>query len=188
MGNNGLVGVPRCSEEGCTEDRPEFFHRSFSTARGYQSRCKKHQAVYNASPKRKKTRAAADLRNSRTIKGRFVNAKAVAKSRGIHFELTLDQYSYVVSTSCHHCGGNLPEAGSGLDRVDGSGGYCVGNVVPCCTVCNIKRNQEMARRGAVGNVIEVIGVLSKRVERLFNLTLLHDGRTIQHSTVKDKTT
>lgn len=38
-----------------------------------------------------------------------------------------------------YCSGALPRSGIGLDRVDPSGGYSVGNVVPACTRCNNAR-------------------------------------------------
>jgi hypothetical protein len=59
-----------------------------------------------------------------------------AKRKGIAFTLTREQYKELAMKPCEYCGGNLPEKGSGLDRLVCQVGYTFANCVPCCTVCN----------------------------------------------------
>jgi hypothetical protein len=67
-----------------------------------------------------------------------------AKVRGLSWELTLDQYSALVSSPCAYCenkiGNVQTELGAGLDRIDNSLGYTTSNVVPCCGFCNKLRS------------------------------------------------
>jgi hypothetical protein len=76
---------------------------------------------------------------NRTLKGKFKTSKFNAKVRDLEWGLTLEQFAEINSKSCYYCGHHLPEAGSGLDRVDNSKGYVANNVVPCCTECNRAR-------------------------------------------------
>ena len=75
----------------------------------------------------------------RTLKGLFSQAKGMAKFRGIVWTLTLTEFTSLRSNACSYCAFPLPEAGSGLDRIDNSLGYSAGNVSPCCTACNSTR-------------------------------------------------
>lgn len=38
---------------------------------------------------------------------------------------------------CYYCGIDIPNIG--IDRVDNAIGYVIGNVQPCCTVCNMMK-------------------------------------------------
>lgn len=68
--------------------------------------------------------------------------------RGLAFELSKEDFRRLTQQSCFYCGAP-PVARhrvtglqtstctvSGVDRVDNSVGYVVGNVVPCCSRCN----------------------------------------------------
>lgn len=79
---------------------------------------------------------ACESRYSRLPRARFSSTRAAAKKRNILFDLTLAQYQQITENSCHYCGGKLPEAGGGLDRIDSNGGYTISNVAPCCLECN----------------------------------------------------
>lgn len=75
-----------------------------------------------------------------------------AERRGLAFGLTLEQFKFFASQPCHYCGAepaqmvsrafnfNGREPYNGLDRVDNSKGYILGNVVPSCGQCNIAKN------------------------------------------------
>jgi hypothetical protein len=56
-----------------------------------------------------------------------------ANKRCISFSLSVYQFNVITSGLCRYCG-----SGSkiGIDRVDSSIGYELGNCVPCCTSCN----------------------------------------------------
>lgn len=70
-----------------------------------------------------------------------------AKRRGIPFEITREQFKYLVVQDCWYCGekssNHIFQKGinggvfcNGLDRVDSTKGYTADNVVPCCQFCN----------------------------------------------------
>lgn len=61
-----------------------------------------------------------------------------ARSRGLSFDLTFEEFSEYWQQPCTYCGDDV--ATIGLDRVDSSRGYSVDNVVPCCTTCNIMKS------------------------------------------------
>ena len=71
---------------------------------------------------------------------RYTSVRIAAKRRGLDFNLSKQDYEKVVTNPCHYCDGELPEVGSGLDRIDSSLGYVPGNVWPCCTRCNRMKN------------------------------------------------
>jgi hypothetical protein len=55
-----------------------------------------------------------------------------AKTRGYPWDLTEQQFAFLISQNCRYCGG----PGGGVDRVDNTRGYSPDNVVPCCRKCN----------------------------------------------------
>lgn len=68
---------------------------------------------------------------------RWSRARALQRRRGVEFTVTVEQYEELAKLPCHYCGGPTHDtSGSGLDRVDRSKGYTLGNVVPCCWLCN----------------------------------------------------
>ena len=74
------------------------------------------------------------------------------KRQGEHYwELTEQEYYGISQKDCYYCGappsqvkrgqGNgLDFVYNGLDRVDSSKHYVAGNVVPCCKICNVAKN------------------------------------------------
>lgn len=75
----------------------------------------------------------------------FRSYKNNAAKRKLYFSLTFTHFKNLVDSSCHYCGrtgvdlakdakGNLRY--NGIDRVENSLGYALGNVVPCCGPCN----------------------------------------------------
>lgn len=87
---------------------------------------------------KKQIQAARDRRLPR----KFNRYKAkVLKYGKVSFNLTLqDVEALLAANCCSYCGGNLPEVGLGLDRIDSSKGYTKDNVSPCCTKCNIMKS------------------------------------------------
>lgn len=77
-------------------------------------------------------------KNSTKPSYRLNKAKQKAKSRGIEFNLTLEEYSIAIDKPCYYCAGAFGKVtkGSGLDRIDCSKGYIVSNIVSCCNACN----------------------------------------------------
>jgi hypothetical protein len=66
-----------------------------------------------------------------------------AEQRGLPVSITNEQLVKLRKRPCHYCGGSLPPAGSGLDRLDNTKGYHLDNVVPCCTTCNLMRGDRL---------------------------------------------
>lgn len=80
------------------------------------------------------------------------NYKANAKSRGIPFDLFDAKIRELLVLDCTYCGiapssevtnrrGTGKFLYNGIYRVDNDLGYVEGNVVPCCTPCNIAKAQ-----------------------------------------------
>lgn len=67
-----------------------------------------------------------------TMDYKFSYYQTNAKIKGFTFNITLNEFSKLLSQPCHYCGGE----GYGLDRIDSSIGYLEGNIVPCCSMCN----------------------------------------------------
>lgn len=90
------------------------------------------------------------------MKSRDANAKTVfnrvkgnAKTRGIYFNLTIDDFIGIASQNCFYCNEppvqkyNFRERGrpyNGLDRVDNGLGYTLDNSVSCCPICNYAKH------------------------------------------------
>jgi hypothetical protein len=74
--------------------------------------------------------------------------KKAAIRRGIEFKLNSEEFFDLVYKNCYYCNTvpsnlkkcqnhtNLDIFYSGIDRVDNTKGYELGNCVPCCKVCN----------------------------------------------------
>lgn len=79
----------------------------------------------------------------------FNSRKGSAKFRGYDFLLSKDDAKKLFVGECHYCG-SVPARTSesfdekfifnGIDRVDNTKGYILGNVVSCCYTCNLMKN------------------------------------------------
>ncbi len=72
-----------------------------------------------------------------TQHGVFIAYRNNSKSRKIPWNLTEEQFIIFDKKPCFYCG--CPMKKIGLDRVNNAIGYEVGNVVPCCTKCNLAK-------------------------------------------------
>ena len=73
-----------------------------------------------------------------------------AQKRNLDFQLSVDFFCNMIKLPCHYCGDNTgilkfpgtyrEYRANGIDRVDNSIGYTPDNVVPCCRMCNIAKN------------------------------------------------
>ena len=74
--------------------------------------------------------------------------KKNAKARSLVWELTTEQFSALINSSCHYCGADpsvhllagCERVFNGIDRPDNDKGYTSDNVVPCCTRCNLAKH------------------------------------------------
>jgi hypothetical protein len=76
------------------------------------------------------------IRARRSPKRLYSQSKSYAKRRELVWSLSFEQFVSLTSEPCHYCYGPLPPYGVGLDRLNSGLGYQIGNVVPCCQVCN----------------------------------------------------
>lgn len=79
-------------------------------------------------------------KTKKLIKRRFLHSRGQAKSRGLLWDLTIEEYHALMNQNCIYCGSVISHCGVGLDRIDNSKGYSTDNVLPCCGSCNQMRN------------------------------------------------
>lgn len=90
------------------------------------------------------------------LNGLIGRTKGRAKRKGIQWKLSKDDVKYLTKMNCHYCGAEPNQVFSGrtlngsyiyngIDRVDNDLGYVLGNVVPCCKICN-RAKDVMTRR------------------------------------------
>lgn len=72
----------------------------------------------------------------RIIRARYSEYKLNAKRKARAFDLTVEQFTQMVQSSCDYCG---EEGVLGVDRVDSGRGYTWDNCVPCCSLCNFAK-------------------------------------------------
>ena len=65
--------------------------------------------------------------------------KQGAARRELPFKLTLEQFGLIVKKKCAYCGIISKSRLNGVDRIDSSKGYIVGNVNPACKICNVSK-------------------------------------------------
>lgn len=129
----GLKYCPDCNE---TKGLSSFWKDSSKRNNGYCTYCIDCSKVYSKTHKMSDESKANSKVQRATDSGRFVYAKNKCKQLGQDWNLTKEEFTEVTNQSCFYCGGELPEFGKGLDRLDNDKGYSMSNIVPCCTVCN----------------------------------------------------
>jgi hypothetical protein len=124
----------QCSQ--CKEKKPfRYFPKDKKRKDGHFPTCNACRKTNYFDPNRE---AINERRKAvrRTPEGRYGQMLGSSKYREISCDLTLEQYKALIVLPCHYCSGGLPEAGTGLDRLDNTLGYTFSNVIPCCTECN----------------------------------------------------
>jgi hypothetical protein len=77
--------------------------------------------------------------------------KGGAKKKGLEFKITKNKFKIIAKEKCFYCGktpsntkASLYNNGdfiyNGIDRIDSSKGYVMGNIVSCCKDCNYAKN------------------------------------------------
>lgn len=72
---------------------------------------------------------------TKSLHGRFITYRSSARKRELEFTLTEQDVKNIVSQPCFYCN-TFKHITSGIDRVESSIGYILGNCVPCCHMCN----------------------------------------------------
>jgi hypothetical protein len=70
---------------------------------------------------------------------RYKHYVADAAIRNRAFNIAKEEFISLFNQPCDYCGGQ--ESLNGVDRLDNQQGYIVGNVVPCCSVCNFMKKK-----------------------------------------------
>lgn len=62
----------------------------------------------------------------------------------LDFEIEFEDFVDILSANCHYCDAetNYTRDFMGIDRIDNEYGYIYGNIVPCCTMCNMMKYTE----------------------------------------------
>lgn len=82
----------------------------------------------------------------------YRNYQSSAKQRELEFNLSESDFEKLVTSPCHYCGSNPSQIShrkygngdfvyNGIDRIDNTQGYILGNVVSCCFICNRAKGQ-----------------------------------------------
>ena len=90
-------------------------------------------AQYHKNP----ARHAAYAKTSAGKYGDYKSDSSRRHGNGIKFSLTKDEFMLFWQKPCHYCNDQIETVG--LDRVDNAQGYFLGNVVSCCTICNLAK-------------------------------------------------
>lgn len=78
--------------------------------------------------------------------------KRNAKQKNLEYNLTEEQFVELSQKDCYYCGSkpnNIAKGKTnygeyiynGIDRIENTKGYTIDNVVPCCRICNIAKQQ-----------------------------------------------
>jgi hypothetical protein len=87
------------------------------------------------------------------LKELYRSYKKSAKKRNYIFDLNLETFKKITSSNCYYCGIEPKQVKNhkecfgkyiynGIDRIDNKKGYILGNVVPCCKICNSAKNTQ----------------------------------------------
>lgn len=63
-----------------------------------------------------------------------------AKNRNINCEITKEIYDFIINQPCSYCKNNFDNGCRGIDRIDSTLPYIMGNIAPCCYTCNMLKN------------------------------------------------
>lgn len=83
----------------------------------------------------KKIRNKAKLKPINIMK----DYKLCASNRNISFELTLEEFTNIISHNCHYCDYKDDIYFNGVDRKNNKLGYTIDNCLPCCRICNFMK-------------------------------------------------
>lgn len=124
----------------------EEFTRDSSKSSGFRPRCKSCiKKDYDSKKEHYVNKRREYVKNNKeklreqqlSLPWRYRDYTYSAKSRNIEFDLTMDEFSKSKGKPCFYCGDILNDYK--WDRVNNDLGYSVGNVVPCCTSCNMMK-------------------------------------------------
>lgn len=101
----------------------------------------------------------------------LVHYKSNARQRGIKWNLTDEQFKYLITQNCYYCGiepqvrktttyKQNKEYVNGIDRIDSHKPYSIDNVVTCCGKCN-KMKMELSEEDFKNQIIKIYNHIIK---------------------------
>lgn len=132
----------------------ELLIRKRATFKRYYERNKKRiierTNLYRKTPLRKiyqakwmKKYRKINPENTMRPERRFKKSVNRATDRGFEWNISFSDYCELISKRCFYCDGDVPKVACGLDRMDNSKGYLIGNVVSCCRNCNVMKSDHL---------------------------------------------
>jgi hypothetical protein len=97
---------------------------------------------------------------------RYWRAQHDAEKNGKSFNLTLEDYTNLISQPCIYCDyelGTKVLQGSGLDRIDNTIGYELSNVQSCCMFCNYLRGDRLTVEETHAAIQAIIALRKSKV-------------------------
>lgn len=116
------------------------YHKRQNERRGTTPEVLAWRKEYNRRPEVVARRIQWQRNRNSKLPKRLYNAAMKAKQRGLAWTISLEDYGPLLQHGCFYCAGALEKFGCGLDRVNSDLGYVLENVVPCCRLCNVMKN------------------------------------------------
>ena len=170
----------------CKKERSiSYFYKSKRTKDGFRCYCKdcerkknsarekqykERRRAYRQTEKYKQIKRDYYIKNresinaynqnwlTKTKNGRMSSYKRGAALRNLEWRLTEEEFVSYWQLPCSYCGSPIKTIG--LDRIDSTKGYFVGNVIPCCTTCN-KMKMDLAREDFLSHVKKIAEFLNE---------------------------
>lgn len=118
----------------CNADQTSRWYRRNNSA--ICKKCYDYERRLNPKIRQKRLKQRHDWE----IKNPYKSAKNMAKHKKQFFDLTEEEYLKIISLNCHYCNNKLNKSGIRLDRKENNHPYTKNNVVPCCKICNVAKN------------------------------------------------
>lgn len=167
-----------CAE--CNKNLPiGEFYKSARSKDGHGTWCKACWVVFDAariitpsviagrrlsSKRHYMKHTAKRIAYTKTPSGKFGSYRSDAvNTRGLEFTLTKEEFMLFWHKPCYYCDGAIETVG--LDRVDNSKGYVLGNVVSCCKRCNFSKHT-MGRDEFINHCGKVAEKAARRTKKL----------------------
>jgi hypothetical protein len=113
----------------------------------YECRCWCGKVFACSNPNKRRSCGCQKNRDDADLRVIYSSYRYRAGRKGLDFSITLEEFAAISGQNCTYC--NSPPRTrkytkwlitlNGVDRVDSSKGYTSGNVVPCCTTCNLAK-------------------------------------------------
>lgn len=108
--------------------------------------------------------------------------KSSAITKQLDFEITIDEYKSIVILPCHYCGIVQEKGFNGMDRLDSTVGYVMGNCVSCCQMCNYMKVSLSA--SIFVERAEHIATFHKKIDGLYCTHACKDIMSVNYATCK----